>query len=263
LLGLPLTSGPVSFFLLVEQGPRFAENSARAALLGLLAAAAFCVSYVVIANGRGWKRSLLGAGVACVALMGVLVRVHVGLALTAALVGMSLVALAAAQDKGVAPSNPAPLGRRQLMKRVTIASLIVVGMTMGAGTLGPQASGLLAPLPVLAGLTAASAHRRGQRDAAVGLLRGTVLGLWGAAAFFVAVALMLPHYGPAATYVAASVAAIAGALVGTRMGRVGRVLGAAGRASCDQTVGGVGLAGGVTGTHEQSAMCVRNRLVTF
>src|SRR5207302_11336796 len=45
LAGLPLTSGPVSVFLVVQQGRAFAARSARATLHSLIAVVGFCVGY--------------------------------------------------------------------------------------------------------------------------------------------------------------------------------------------------------------------------
>ena len=50
-LGLPLTSGPVSVLLFLERGPNFARHAAGGTLLGLAAGAVFCVSYVLLAGG--------------------------------------------------------------------------------------------------------------------------------------------------------------------------------------------------------------------
>src|SRR5262249_1129973 len=49
LAGLPLTSGPVSVFLAVEQGPQFAMRAALGTLAGLAAVAAFALSYPALA----------------------------------------------------------------------------------------------------------------------------------------------------------------------------------------------------------------------
>ncbi len=78
-LGLPLTSGPASFFLLTEHGPRFAENAARGTLLGLVGAGVFVAGYSLAAQGRSWRRSLALAGIACLSVTFALSQVHLGL----------------------------------------------------------------------------------------------------------------------------------------------------------------------------------------
>ena len=188
MLGLPLTSGPVSFFLLVEHGPRFAENSARAALARL--ARGSCVLRELRCHRQRARLEAVADGGG-----NRLHRSHVGAGARAsrARADRRLVGGLVAGARG-SPGDERPGPRRRASQALSARQARDDRECRcrrhddGCGALGPQASGLLAPLPVLAGLTAASAHREGQRDAAVVLLRGTVLGLWGAAAFFVAVA---------------------------------------------------------------------------
>src|SRR2546423_4243993 len=54
LVGLPLTSAPVVFFLALEQGAAFATTASLAVLLGTISQAAFAVAYarVGIRTGR-------------------------------------------------------------------------------------------------------------------------------------------------------------------------------------------------------------------
>jgi hypothetical protein len=61
--GLPLTSGPVSVFLAVEQGAAFGARAACGTLLGLIAVACFCVAYARSAKRSGWVGpTILGLG---------------------------------------------------------------------------------------------------------------------------------------------------------------------------------------------------------
>ena len=58
LVGLPLTSGPVAFFLALEHGAGFAAVVAFGSLAGALAEAAFCVAYGCRRAAAGRSRSL-------------------------------------------------------------------------------------------------------------------------------------------------------------------------------------------------------------
>jgi hypothetical protein len=51
LVGLPLTSAPVSVFLAIEQGPSFAAQAADGSIAGVLSQAAFCLGYAVARLG--------------------------------------------------------------------------------------------------------------------------------------------------------------------------------------------------------------------
>ncbi|HXL18784.1 MAG TPA: hypothetical protein VN961_14825, partial [Streptosporangiaceae bacterium] len=67
LVGLPLTSGPVVFFLAIEQGSVFATRAALAVLLGTISQAAFALVYARTAVRTGWAAATL-AGCAAFAL---------------------------------------------------------------------------------------------------------------------------------------------------------------------------------------------------
>src|SRR5438445_13039399 len=54
LVGLPLTSGPVVFFLAIDEGSRFATTAALAVLPGTISQAAFAVAYARVGVRAGW-----------------------------------------------------------------------------------------------------------------------------------------------------------------------------------------------------------------
>src|SRR2546428_6034049 len=54
LVGLPLTSAPVVFFLALDQGTAFATTASLAVLLGTISQAAFAVAYTRVAVRAGW-----------------------------------------------------------------------------------------------------------------------------------------------------------------------------------------------------------------
>src|SRR5688572_3770946 len=68
LAGLPLTSGPVSVFLALEQGPTFAAEAAAGTILGLVSVASFCAAYALAAaRGGGWPACAAGGVLAFLA----------------------------------------------------------------------------------------------------------------------------------------------------------------------------------------------------
>src|SRR5438105_3875137 len=71
-IGLPLTSGPVCWFLALEQGTGFAAAAARGCLAGAAAEAGFCLAYGMTARHAGWVRCIAAgtlAYAACAALL--------------------------------------------------------------------------------------------------------------------------------------------------------------------------------------------------
>ncbi len=220
-LGLPLTSGPASFFLLTEHGPRFAENAARGTLLGLVGAGVFVAGYSLAAAERGWRRSLTFAGIACLSVTFALSQVHLGLDMTMlfAAVVLGLVAIVARGPKRATSAAEAapPTTRRGLILRMLFASVVVVGVSVASTMLGSVVSGMLASVPAITAVMAVSTHRAAGRDCARRMLRGSVAGMCGGAAFFMVVALLVTTTTPGVTYLAAAVVA---ALVAALSGRV-------------------------------------------
>jgi hypothetical protein len=220
-LGLPLTSGPASFFLLTEHGPRFAENAARGTLLGLVGAGVFVAGYSLAAQERSWRRSLALAGIACLSVTFALSQVH--LTLVATLVS-SVVVLGGVAFLARGPKRPAKAPEatpttspRGLVFRMLVASAVVLGVSLASTMLGSVASGMLATVPAITAVMAVSTHRASGKDSARRMLRGSVAGMCGGAAFFSVVALLVMSATPGVTYLAAAGAA---AVVATVSGQV-------------------------------------------
>src|SRR5215470_9349660 len=96
LAGFPLTSGPVSVFLALEQGPAFAAGAAVGTLFGLTAMAICCLAYARIAYSAPWPAST-GAGLLAFLVCGAALRrlpPSLPLAFVLACVVLALTALA-------------------------------------------------------------------------------------------------------------------------------------------------------------------------
>src|SRR5215210_4202248 len=55
IVGLPLTSGPIAFFLALEHGPGFAAQAAVSTMVGINAVAATVVTYALLARTWHWR----------------------------------------------------------------------------------------------------------------------------------------------------------------------------------------------------------------
>jgi phosphoglycerol transferase MdoB-like AlkP superfamily enzyme len=209
LLGLPLTSGPVSFLLLAEHGPRFAEHAARGTLLGLVGAGVFVAGYSLGAAGWSWGRSLALGGIASLGVTFALSQVHLALGMTMvfAAVVLAIVALVAAAAVPQGAESVGAPKRRDLAVRMLFATTVVLGVSVASTLMGSQLSGMLTALPTITAVMAVTTHRSSGKDSARGLLRGTVAGLWGGAAFFGVVGLLVTVSTPGVTYLAAAAAA--------------------------------------------------------
>jgi hypothetical protein len=208
LVGLPLTTGPVAFFIALDQGEAFAAVAALGSLAGAAAEAAFCVGYGRVAARTGWPASLPAGTVAFAA---------VGLALQALalgpwsllLVGVAALGLALSLMPPVADATPSirpPRG--DLPARMVLATVVVLVLTALAPRLGARLSGLLATYPLFAVILAAFAHRREGGAAAISVLRGLLFGLFSFAAFCFVLGMTLVRLGTAGAFAAAIVSAL-------------------------------------------------------
>jgi uncharacterized membrane protein (GlpM family) len=208
LVGLPLTTGPVAFFIALDQGEQFAAAAALGSLGGAAAEAAFCVAYGRVAWRGGWPLALL-AGSAAFAGVGAALQ---GLALSALplfLVGIAALAgalrLTPTSAPMVAPVRPP---RGDLPARMVLATVVVLLITALAPRLGARLSGLLATYPLFAAILTVFAHRRQGGGAALGVLRGLLFGLFAFAAFCCVLGVSLVRLGIAGGFAAAAVAAL-------------------------------------------------------
>lgn len=196
LVSLPLTSGPVAFFLAVGHGPSFAAAAATASVAGTVAICAFSVAYGRTARRLAWPGSLLAAAIAWIA-TGLVVEASLGAplaALVAAAVGATALAIWL-MPEGTHRTSPTPPPAWDLPLRMTVSTAVVVGVTAIAPVVGPGASGLLAMLPIMAAVLTIFAHVGDGPAAASGVLRGLLAGLVGTVAFLAVLAATLVPLG--------------------------------------------------------------------
>ena len=206
--GFPLTSGPVSIFLAVEQSPEFAANAARGTLVGVIAMIGFCVAYARIALFAGCWPSLLG-GIACLlALATGLIALEPSLPTTLVLLfGIIVFSLSAIPRAAARPAGGQPPWW-DIPLRMAAAVGLVVGLTAFADRLGPTFSGLISPVPIFASVLAVFTHRHNGGPAAAELLRGVILGAFSFCTFFVVTAFALGALDLVPTYVLAAAASM-------------------------------------------------------
>jgi hypothetical protein len=227
LVGLPLTTGPVAFFLALDEGPAFAAAVAHGALAGALAEAAFCLAYGHAA-GRGAAVALAAACLAFTAAAAVLQRLSLPPIVLAPVVFATLLVSLRLMPPGAVPRTAAPPARWDIPVRMVVTTVLVIALTEAAIVLGPRASGLLATFPLYAAILTVFAHRAGAAPA-VQVLRGLLFGLFSFASFFVALGAFIERLGVAAGFTLAiavaltiQAASLRLVLVGTRSSRLER-----------------------------------------
>lgn len=205
----PAIVGPVLWIGAERHGSVFAAQAAIGTLVGLASLGAFALVCGRTAPHVSWPVSLT-AGWAFAAAAAALAST-VEASLTGAL-AIAVASLALAH-RGLAPgllqASRLDPPRGDLAVRMALTSLLVASLAAAGGWLGPTASGVLVALPVLACVLAGFTHAHHGGAASSQLLRGMLSGMAGFVIFCALVAGLVDHAGVAATFVAATGAALA------------------------------------------------------
>ncbi len=209
MVGLPLTSGPVSVFFALEQGPKFAAHAALGAISGLIPVAVFCSAYARTAKHFSWRLAATFSILLYLVTVWGMSQVDIGLIFTTLLVAGVLFAslfiigrLDFVNTRFASPWWDLPL-------RIVVATTLLVLITTSAGALGSKWSGLLSPFPIFTFVMATFTHHQAGPPAARRLIRGVVTGLFAYLAFFLVVILLVEGTSLVITYLVAAFAALA------------------------------------------------------
>jgi hypothetical protein len=208
LVGLPLTSGPVAFFLALEQGVGFAAAAAVGSLSGAIAEAAFCVGYARLGARHHYLVATLAGTLAFGAASVVLQHVAIALIWFFLAAVVLLIVSIRLMPQGAPAAAAAPPPRWDIPARIVVATTLVLGLTAAAPVIGPRWSGLLAAFPVYAAILTIFAHQQQGPGPAIAVLRGLLVGLFTFAAFFFVLGATIERFGVTAAFGASIVAAL-------------------------------------------------------
>ena len=200
LSGFPVVTGPILFFVALEQGPQFASVTAAGALAGGVAWLSFALGYAWAATRVNWMLSLLA---------GLSAYLAVGLAMIIS--APPFVVVAAMVVAGILlapflfPSLTQPVGRAttsaaELFARMAAGGVMTIAVTHLSPQLGPKFSGLFAVFPVMGIVLAAFSHRSSGNVFTIHLLRSMVYGFYAFTAFCLTVRLALTAIGIASGF---------------------------------------------------------------
>ena len=212
LVGLPLTSAPVVFFVALAHGNAFAAQVAYGILLGTIAQSFLILAYAHVAardSKPNWVWSLVAGIIAFVCIALVVQRLSLPLIPTFVLVVAIVVLVLLLMPRVHAP--PAREERPSawdLPARMLVATALVLGLTQLSGVIGPRWTGLLSPFPVYGTILAVFAHRESGGAAAVGVVRGLQTGMISFAIFFAIVGLLVVQSGLLVAFSSATAAAL-------------------------------------------------------
>lgn len=204
LIGLPLTSGPISLILACQYGEAFAVHASAGNLAGQISICLFCLVYYKLCQTRGWLHCTLLATLTFIAATAILKVLALGLLSAFGLLLLTL-ALVSSKTPGK-PTSAIKMAKPwwDLPSRIVIAVTFVLLISSLAGGMGPVLSGLIAPFPVFAIVFAAFTLQTEGSAATCNLLRGIVLSSVGFAAFFMTIGLTTSQLGLSSAYLLAA-----------------------------------------------------------
>jgi hypothetical protein len=209
IVGMPLTSGPVIFFVALSHDVIFAANAALGVISGGLSLVAYALTYAWLATRFRWYVALTGGflvfAVSTTFLQNVtLPLVPVFLAVSSAIMlGLRLMPNDAVEEVDT------QLGQWDIPSRILIGTSFILLLTGSASFIGSRLTGLLTTIPLYVTILAIFAHRHQGPAAAARVLRGLLYGMFAFVGFFITLNLLIENTGIAASFLSAIVAALA------------------------------------------------------
>ncbi|HET7871484.1 MAG TPA: hypothetical protein VFL42_03165 [Terriglobales bacterium] len=206
LLGLPLNSGPILLFLVLQEGRPFASAAAVGSLVGIIPWAAFGLVYACCCMRLPWWSCTLAGWAAYCLVAWLLLRLHPGLGWSFAMVIVALTGILLAFPRASLEDLQLPRRKFDLWLRMITATAMVLTLTGIAKALGPMRSGILSAFPAYTTILAVFNHRH-SASAAILVLRGVTMGLFTAATFFLVLSTLLARTGAVEAFALALAAA--------------------------------------------------------
>ncbi|HEY9153446.1 MAG TPA: hypothetical protein VIN60_11210 [Anaerolineales bacterium] len=209
LVGLPLTSGPVIFFLALSHGATFAASAIAGTVSGGFSLVAFCLVYAWLAIRFDWRVSLVGSMLAYFGIVILMENIIIPFAPLIIAVTLTIILGLILMPKSEAlESKDVEPGRWDILSRILLGTSFIILLTELAPFLGSRLTGLLATIPLYTTILAVFAHRLNGPASAASVLRGLLFGLFGFAGFFLVLFLLIERAGIAVGFLSASAAAL-------------------------------------------------------
>jgi hypothetical protein len=209
IVGMPLTSGPVIFFVALSHERVFAANAALGVLSGGLSLVAYALTYSWLAVKFRWQVSIAGSLLVFSISTALLKNFTFPLFLIFGLVCAALVIGLRLMPKDVVEkeSEEKP-GRWDIPARIFIGTSFILLLTGIAPYIGSRLTGLLTTIPLYVTILAIFAHRNQGPAAAAHVLRGLLYGMFAFTSFFITLSLLIERVSLGAAFSAAILIAL-------------------------------------------------------
>jgi hypothetical protein len=201
IVGMPLTSGPVIFFVALSHEKAFAANAALGVLSGGLSLVAYALTYSWLAVKFRWQIAIAGSLLVFSISTALLQNftfplLPVFLLLCAALIlGLRFMPKDVVEKEGETKA-----GRWDIPARIFIGTSFILLLTGIAPYIGSRLTGLLTTIPLYVTILAIFAHRNQGPAAAAHVLRGLLYGMFAFTGFFITLSLLIERVSLAASF---------------------------------------------------------------
>lgn len=209
IVGLPLTSGPVIFFLALSHDVDFAANAALGVISGGISLVCYTLTYAWLATRFRWYVAITGSLLVFAVSTLLLETVNFPLipvfltVCVAILLGLRLM-----PHDMVEPAD-SKMGPWDIPARILIGTSFILFITGSASFFGSRLTGLLTTIPLYVTILTVFAHRQQGSAAAAHVLRGLLYGMFAFAGFFIILGLFIEKAGIAISFLSAIAVALA------------------------------------------------------
>jgi hypothetical protein len=208
IVGLPLTSGPVLFFLALSNGTAFAANASLGVISGGISLVAYALTYLWLSNKFQWQMTITGSLLVYLLCTAILQNFTLPLLPTFLVVCVLILLALRLIPNDVAEESNAQPGVWDIPLRILIGTSFILLLTWIAPYIGSHLTGLLTTIPLYVSILTVFAHRHQGSAAAAHVLRGLLYGLFAFAGFFLTLNLLLGRIGVGIAFLAAIVIAL-------------------------------------------------------
>lgn len=209
IVGMPLTSGPVIFFVALSHDSAFAANTVLGVVSGGLSLISYALTYAWLATRFQWYVALLGSVSVFVISTTLLQTITLPLIPIFLIVCAAIALALRLMPKDEVEEGETKLGKWDIPSRILIGTSFILLITGSASFLGPRLTGLLTMIPLYVTILTIFAHRHQGPAAAAHVLRGLLYGMFAYAWFFITLGLMLEKQGISISFGAAILVALA------------------------------------------------------
>ena len=209
IVGMPLTSGPVIFFVALSHESAFAANAALGVLSGGLSLVAYALTYSWLAVKFRWQIAIAGSLLVFSISTALLQNFTFplwpifGMVCTTLVIGLCLMP----KDVAEKESEGRP-GMWDIPARIFIGTSFILLLTGIAPLIGPRLTGLLTTIPLYVTILTIFSHRNQGPAAAAHVLRGLLYGMFAFTGFFITLSLLIEQVSLAAAFGAAILTAL-------------------------------------------------------